>query len=194
MGASPRHGWSRRRRLDPNLGDPAVSAPVTGGTGRGSVPDFDAVYRTEVTAVVRHVMAHGATVEEAWDATQTAFVDAYPVWSTVRSPRAWLRMVAVRKYLGSAVPETPTDTPPDRPDPSSPALRVEFGEEERLLLAALAGLPAKQRRVMAWAFEGYGPGETAELLGEDPAAVRQNLHRARKNLTQRLSADGRDTR
>lgn len=161
-----------------------------------SSPDaeFTAVYRAEVAALVRHVMVHGAAAEEAWDAAQTAFAHAYRVWSTVRSPRAWLRVVAVRAYFRSALPETPTDALPDRPDPSSPALRVELGEQERLVFTALAGLPVKQRQVMAWTVDGYAPAEIAEVLQEDPAAVRQNLRRARQNLKQRLGISGRDAR
>lgn len=139
-------------------------------------------------------MFHGATAEEGWDAAQSAFAQAYQVWATIRSPRAWLRTVAVRAYFRSAVPETPTDLPPDRPDPSSPALRLELGLQERLVLEALGGLPVKQRQVMAGAVDGYGPGEIAEVLGEDPAAVRQNLRRARHNLKQRLGISGRDAR
>jgi RNA polymerase sigma factor (sigma-70 family) len=154
--------------------------------------EFTAVYRAEVAAVVRHVTLHGATAEEAWDAAQTAFAQAYRAWATVRSPRAWLRVVAVRAYFRSAVPETPTDTPPDRPDPASPALRVELGEQERMVLVALAGLPVKQRQVMAWTVDGYPPAEIAAVLEEDPAAVRQNLRRARQNLKQRLGTSGRD--
>jgi RNA polymerase sigma-70 factor (ECF subfamily) len=153
--------------------------------------EFTAVYRAEVATLVRHVMVHGATAEEAWDAAQTAFAEAYRVWATVRSPRAWLRVVAVRAHFRSAVPETPTDTPPDRPDPSSPALRVELGEQERFVLAALAGLPVKQRQVMAWTVDGYAPAEIAAVLEENPAAVRQNLRRARQNLKQRLGISGR---
>jgi RNA polymerase sigma-70 factor (ECF subfamily) len=148
----------------------------------------------EVAALVRHVMFHGATAEEAWDAAQTAFAEAYRVWATIRSPRAWLRTVAVRAYLRSAVPETPTDSPPDRPDPSSAALRVELGEQERFVLAALAGLPGKQRQVMAWSMDGFSPGEIAQVLDEEPAAVRQNLRRARQNLKRQLGISGRDVR
>lgn len=115
---------------------------------------------------------------------QSAFSQAYPVWNRIRVPRAWLRTVAVRAYWRSAVPETPTDGPPELPDPASApgATPVELGEQERLVLRALAGLPVKQRQVLAWTIDGYAPGEIAAVLGEDPAAVRQNLRRARRNL------------
>ena len=158
--------------------------------------DFAAVYRAEVAGLVRHLMFHGATTDQAWDAAQSAFSQAYPVWARIRVPRAWLRTVAVRAYWRSAVPETPTDAPPEQPDPASaPGVSPgELGEEERLVLRALAGLPVKQRQVMAWTIDGYSPGEIAAALGEQPAAVRQNLRRARRNLTHALGSSGRDTR
>ena len=162
----------------------------------GSDEDFAAVYRAELAGLVRHVMFHGASLDQAWDAAQSAFSQAYPVWSRIRVPRAWLRTVAVRAYWRSAVPETPTDALPDQPDPASGQglTPVELGEQERLVLRALAELPVKQRQVMAWTIDGYAPTEIAEALGEDPAAIRQNLRRARKNLASTLAARGKDTR
>jgi len=134
-----------------------VVAPVT-----GSGADFAEVYRAEIAGLVRHVMFHGATAEEAWDAAQSAFCQAYPGWVEIRAPRAWLRTVAVRAFWRSAVRETPTDAPADQADPgSAPGVSpVELGEQERLVLRALAGLPVKQRQVMAWTIDGYGPGDT----------------------------------
>lgn len=166
------------------------------GPVSGSDADFAAVYRAEVAGLVRHVMFHGATTEQAWDAAQSAFSQAYPVWSRIRAPRAWLRTVAVRAYWRSTIPETPTDTPPEQPDPASaPGVSpVELGEQERLVLRALAGLPVKQRQVMAWTVDGYSPGEIAAAFGEDPAAVRQNLRRARRNLAPTFGISGKDTR
>ena len=147
---------------------------------------FAAVYRVEFAALVRHVMFHGAAVDEARDAVQAAFEQALPVWPRIRTPRAWLRTVALRAYLRSSVPEVPTDAVPDRPGPFSAAVRVELGEQERAVLVALLELPVKQRQVMAWSFDGFSPAEIAEVLGEDPVAVRQNLHRARQNLRRQL--------
>ena len=189
-GRPDRPGWPGRRG-SAREADGRVVAPVT-----GSDADFAAVYRAEVAGLVRHVMFHGATTEKAWDAAQSAFSQAYPVWARIRVPRAWLRTVAVRAYWRSTVPETPTDSPPEQPDPASaPGMSpAELGEQERLVLRALAGLPVKQRQVMSWTIDGYSPGEIAAALGEQPAAVRQNLRRARRNLTHALGISGRDTR
>jgi RNA polymerase sigma factor (sigma-70 family) len=72
--------------------------------------------------------------------------------------------------------------------------RHELADQERFVLAALAGLPGKQRQVMAWSMDGFSPGEIAQVLGEEPAAVRQNLRRARQNLKRQLGISGRDVR
>jgi DNA-directed RNA polymerase specialized sigma24 family protein len=45
---------------------------------------------------------------------------------------------------------------------------------------------------MAWHFDGFTPTEIAERLGANPAAVRQSLARARRNLARRLGTTGRD--
>jgi RNA polymerase sigma-70 factor (ECF subfamily) len=59
-------------------------------------------------------------------------------------------------------------------------------DEARAVLAALADWPAKQRQVMAWHVDGFSPAEIASALDVDPAAVRQNLAKARGNLKKQL--------
>jgi len=157
--------------------------------------DFAACYRAEMPALVRHVMYHGAAEQEAYDAAQSAFEHAYQVWETIRNPRAWLRTVAVRAYYRSAVrPETPTDSLPEQTSEVSATVGAEDLEQERAVLAGLAALPVKQRQVMAWHFDGFAPAEIAQALDIDPAAVRQNLLKARRNLKQLLGIAGREGR
>lgn len=43
---------------------------------------------------------------------------------------------------------------------------------------------------MAWCIDGYSPAEIAREIGAGPAAVRQNLAKARKNLKQMLGITG----
>jgi RNA polymerase sigma factor (sigma-70 family) len=71
---------------------------------------------------------------------------------------------------------------PDRQGPLSAAAATELRDEARTVLAALASLPPKQREVMAWHIDGFGSAEIAATLHIDPAAVRQNLVKARRNL------------
>jgi DNA-directed RNA polymerase specialized sigma24 family protein len=59
------------------------------------------------------------------------------------------------------------------------------------VLAALASLPPKQREVMAWHIDGFRSAEIAATLHMDPAAVRQNLIKARKTSRKRSASPER---
>ena len=131
--------------------------------------------------MVWFLMSLGASGHEAADVAQTAFTEAFPVWPTIRCPRAWLRQVASRIYyrqLNRA--ETPVESLPDGQGPLSAAVATELRDEARTVLAALASLPPRQREVMAWHIDGFGSAEIAATLHIDPAAVRQNLIKARR--------------
>jgi RNA polymerase sigma factor (sigma-70 family) len=167
--------------------NPAVAVPVGPG-----VADFAACYRREMPGVIWFVMSLGGSAEEAADAAQSAFAAAFTAWETIRHPAAWLRRVAQRAYYRQAASrEIPVETAPDLPGPLSVSATVEFRDEAREVLAALAELPARQRQVMAWYVDGFTPAEIARRLGADPAAVRQSLAKARSNLKHRLAVTGR---
>jgi RNA polymerase sigma-70 factor (ECF subfamily) len=149
--------------------------------------EFEAFYAVEAKRLTRFVMRHGASVHEAADAAQSAFAQALMVWETIRQPRAWLRRVAIREYYHRALSlEDPKDAIPDHTGALSAAAEVELREQTHKVLGALATLPARQRQVMAWRYDGFSPAEIAEALDLDPAAVRQNLHKARGNLKKLL--------
>lgn len=62
--------------------------------------DFDAFYFAERKSLVRFVMFLGCgDANTAEDIAQTAFAKAFPVWATIRSPRAWLRTVAQNEFI-----------------------------------------------------------------------------------------------
>ena len=50
------------------------------------------------------------------------------------------------------------------------------------VLDALRRLPPTMRTVMAWDIDGFTYTEIAEALAMNPAAVRQNISRARRRL------------
>lgn len=141
-------------------------------------------------------MGLGADAHRAADVAQSAFAEAFPVWDRIQHPNAWLRRVAGRIFYRTLIPqETTVDVVPERQAPLSAAGEVELHDEARTVLAALADLPPKQRQVMAWFIDGFSPGEIALELDVDPATVRQNLAKARKNLKQALGiAGGRNER
>jgi RNA polymerase sigma factor (sigma-70 family) len=151
---------------------------------------FADCYARELPGLLWFVMSLGASAEAAADAAQSAFTDAFPVWPTIQHPHAWLRRVAQRAYYRRGMREIPVESPPDRPGPLPTASAVELHDEARTVSAALGRLPAKQRQVMAWHVDGYSPAEIAAELGADPAAVRQNLTKARRNLKRLLGIAG----
>lgn len=160
--------------------------------------DFNAFYRAERVSLVRFVMFLGADPDTAEDVAQTAFTRAFPVWSTIRFPQAWLRKVAQNEYFmhcRATARETSLDAAPsrvDRPTGVSVALALEQQADTReTLTVVIAALPPKQRRVMAWHWDGFSDAEIATELGDSEAAVRKNRNRAMKNLKRALADEGR---
>jgi len=160
--------------------------------------EFNAFYHAERVPLVRFVMFLGADPDTAEDVVQTAFTRAFPVWHTIRFPQAWLRKVAQNEYFGhcrAAARETLLDAAPgrvDRPAGISAALALEQQAHTRQFLSAgIAGLPPKQRQVMAWTWDGFSDSEIAVQLGDSEAAVRKNRSRAMKNLRRLLADEGR---
>jgi RNA polymerase sigma factor (sigma-70 family) len=154
------------------------------GAEQSGFADF---YGRELPALVRFVMRHGADVEEAVDAAQTAFVRALVRWDMIYNPRAWLRRVAYHEYLRRLreINEL-IDDPPDLPGPLPPDAHLDIDEQTRNVYMALSQLPYKQRQIMSWHYDGFSHAEIATELGMTEGAVRQNLHRARRALAEQL--------
>lgn len=148
----------------------------------------------EWVPLTRFLIFHGASWVEAQDAVQEAFTELCVRRVEVRHPRAWLRTVAYRCWLKRPVREAPVDDPLScRPghdvDDGTPMSAVEIGEEHRRVLDLLLALPPKQRAAMAWYLDGFPAAEIAEAMNISPAAVHQNLKRARDALRAALVAD-----
>ncbi len=177
---------------DAALSETAESTPavVTGvATRRGPLP-FNDVYRVELPLLVRFVMKHGARPDQARDAAQEAFTQAYKTWESISHPARWLRTVAVRVYFRQKFKE---HLPGELPDPSERErvpTNIQLSEQESLVYDALAQLPYRQRQVMAWFYDGYSYEEIARILGIEQNAVRQNVHRARAALKEILGIQG----
>ena len=63
-----------------------------------------------------------------------------------------------------------------------------------MLAAVIAGLPPKQRQVMAWHWDGFSDEEIAAELGDSADAVRKNRSRAMSKLRRSLArTEGRAT-
>ena len=166
--------------------------------------EFAALYRQHRAALVWYLRCHGASEPEAADAVQDAFAHALRAAAQVRDRGAWpawLHTVAVRCYLRSVAsrPGLARGGPaavsfgampdiPDRPAGADPAADAELREQEDVVIALIAALPPRQRRVFALHYEGWSTAEIAAALGIRPAAARQNLARARAALRQAITA------
>jgi DNA-directed RNA polymerase specialized sigma24 family protein len=125
-------------------------------------------------------MLLGADPDTAEDVVQMAFTRAFPVWRTIRFPQACVRKAAQNEYFmhcRTAARETSLDAAPgraDRPAGISVALALEQQQAHtrQFLAGGIAGLPPKQRQVMAWTWDGFSDAEIAEQLGDSEAAAR----------------------
>lgn len=165
------------------------------------VEEFSAFYRDDTLCVAAFLRWQGAGWAEAADATQEAMMRAYQRWDTLTRPGAWVRKVATQEFIRcrTRIREDPAE---EVPEPTTALLRdptaaaAEDADAEQRFLRLLDRLPARQRQVLAWAYDGYFPTEIAEQLSTPehpvtPEAVRASLWLARRTLARHL-AQGKD--
>ena len=161
----------------------------------------EALHEEQYPALVRFLLFNGATWTAAQDAAQDAFTQMCTPGLSIAYPKAWLRKVAWRFWVKQKVaPEELCSEPPEPHELTmhwqTPAQSAELDQENKAVIAQLLQLPAKQRAAMAWTLDGFTTEESARAMGTTPAAVRQNLARARTALKASLglSGDGRSTK
>jgi RNA polymerase sigma factor (sigma-70 family) len=178
-------------RVAPAIDQPSPEAPAPPAA---DVAAFTAFYRGEIRALVAFLLYLGASLPDAADLAQETMIDAYRGWAAIAHPRAWTRSVASRKYgrrVASA--EAPVDLVEE--SPLLPAHHdVTDWDQRHHILQLLAGLPWRQRQVMAWTFDGHRPHEIAAELNITPQAVRSSLKLARRALAAQLDQAGDDLR
>lgn len=147
--------------------------------------------------VVNWVRLAGASLPQAEDAVQEAFLEAWrnikqrpEAWEKVRNPEAWIRVVALRRCrrpirtLGKEL-EISADVLPDpadpRPDPA------EFTAQTRDVMATLGWLPDDLAAVMALTMDHFTSAEIGEVLGLTDMQVRDRRKQARALLKRRLA-------
>lgn len=153
--------------------------------------DFGEFYAARKDPVLRALLVTVGDRATAEDAAAEAFARAYARWSRVRghpNPTAWVLRTALNAQRSwwrrrrREIPGGPAHDPPvsaGAPPGLDPDLRT-----------AVAGLPARQRQVIALRLlADLSAEETGELLGISPATVHVHLHRALVTLRQRLGAD-----
>ncbi|RZT75458.1 RNA polymerase sigma-70 factor (ECF subfamily) [Pseudonocardia sediminis] len=168
------------------------ASPPPPATRADVIEEFTAFYRASAPKLIAFLRWQGASLPDAADCAQDALTQAFRQWSTLTYPYAWCRLVASRLYARrvAALHEDPVDDLPH--EPGSPLLNPETRytelETRHRVLALLDRLPSRQRQVMAWAYDGATPAETATALQISSDAVRANLYKARTTLRALLEA------
>jgi RNA polymerase sigma-70 factor (ECF subfamily) len=160
---------------------------------------FDLLYRRHVADVYTYAFYQLGDHHDAEDATARTFVAALRAISRFddrgASFRAWLFRIAHntvfntrRSRLRRAT--TPIDTAPmPAAADSDPASLVSRADELRRVQRAIAALPDDRRQVVLLRFvEGLSAREIGAVLDRSPGAVRVLLHRALRELAERLTA------
>jgi RNA polymerase sigma factor (sigma-70 family) len=173
----------------PAPAEPTPAAPA----GRD---EFTAFYTTAVPRLVAFLRWQGAPLPDAADCVQEAMAQCYPGWSGIDSPYTWCRVVASRLYA-RRVARVLEDAVEDLERAGPPLLAADMDiaefEQRHDFLRLLDQLPARQRQVLAWTYDGATPTEIAKSLRITPDAVRASLMKARATLRLLLWPEGGDT-
>jgi DNA-directed RNA polymerase specialized sigma24 family protein len=158
------------------------------------VTEFSKFYTDSVPRLVTFLVCAGFSINDAADCVQETLLDALPpTWAGLQYPYAWCRRVAYRKAcdLVQRRREDPFAYPEQVGSPlitsNTDVENFESGHELLYWLSRLKG--NKQRRVMAWIYDGATPAEIAVELDTDPATVRSTIRNARATL-RRIRAKG----
>lgn len=153
---------------------------------------------TEHLQVVRFLLRNGVRLEEAHDAAQEAFAEAWRLlsstperWQAIASERAWIRTVALRaahRPPGQARRQPPADTwdtVPERPVPCGDPAELTVPTLD--VLAALRALPDRQRLAMAFHLDDVPQHDIAQELGCGTRQVGNLITSARATLKSALA-------
>jgi RNA polymerase sigma factor (sigma-70 family) len=150
--------------------------------------DRDRFVKENFLPVVWWLMAQGAALDQALDATQQAMIVTCEKWPH-RSPHSFARVVAKRVFVDFTRKARTSRKLHDRltalydrtPAPAADAKAI-FDDEVAHVLGLLAQLPKRQRAVVAYKMDGFSDEEIADLTGQKVVTVRSNLRFARAKL------------
>ncbi len=193
MGAPPDAGAREHARAPDD--ERAFALALAAGDARA----FDRFVERQSTPVLRLCYRILGRLDEAEDAAQEAFIQAYRARATFRadgSPDAWMARIATReawRRLGRgkrrAAAQLPIDEAVgellvDLSDPVAEMLHAERGEAVR---DAVAALPEPYREVVALRYFGdLSTVAIATVTGRPEGTVRAQLSRGLERLRRRL--------
>jgi len=161
---------------------------------RGDEPAYRQLARRHLPgaiALARRILRNTADAEDvAQEAMLRVWIHA-PRWQPLALFRTWFRRVVVNLCLDRKrrAPWVELEAAGDIADPAADAGEdVERSERDRLVQAAIAALPARQRTAIVLTYgEGLSNAEVADALGTSVSAVETLLVRGRQNLRRALS-------
>jgi RNA polymerase sigma factor (sigma-70 family) len=162
---------------------PSAITPGLAGRGGGVQDEFARFYRDHINRLAAYLIYQGAAAHLAADIAQDAMIKTYRRWGEIKTPRAYTWTVAYRAFIRHALSDAEQPAA-EVPEPAALLPRPTEAEawlQEQHVIHVLRTLPPRQRQVLALTIDGWAPAEIADLLGLDPAAVRSNLKKARRN-------------
>jgi RNA polymerase sigma-70 factor (ECF subfamily) len=171
--------------------DEALMARVARGDERA----FRALASRHLPAMLglaRRILGNAADAE---DVAQEAMLRVWthaPRWQPLAAFRTWLTRVVVNLCLDRKrrAPWVALEAAGELVDPAPGASeKAEGDERERMVAAAIAGLPARQRAAIVLTYgEGMSNAQVAEILDTSVSAVETLLVRGKQNLRRALDS------
>jgi len=160
---------------------------------RGDEPAYRLLTRRHLPAMLglaRRILGNAADAE---DVAQEAMLRVWthaPRWQPLAAFRTWLTRVVVNLCLDRKrrARWVDLDAAGEIADPAPGAgEKAEHNERERLLAAAVAELPARQRTAIMLTYsEGMSNAQVADILDTSVSAIETLLVRGKQNLRARL--------
>ncbi|CAL9367301.1 RNA polymerase sigma factor [Streptomyces sp. enrichment culture] len=158
--------------------------------------DFDTFFSCSYDRLLAQLVMAGGSREDAEDAAQEAYAEAYRAWDRVAGyelPEAWVYRVAVQRlWKARRRRRTGQERLPDVPVP--PQAGPEQSAEAREVLRLLAALPPRQRITMVlFCLHGWSQEEIAKALRMTRGGVAANVSKARRTLKEALDMAADET-
>lgn len=184
------------RRLDRDGMDGASDEELMSRVAAGDEPAFRVIsrrYAARALRLARRILGNEADAEEVvQEALLRLWVNA-PRWRPAAAFRTWFYRVVVNLCLNRKrrAPFAAIDDVDEPADPGlDPMAQLEARQSERLVAAAIAALPERQRAAIVLTYqEGLANAETAAVLGTTVSGVETLLVRARRSLRKTLDED-----
>ena len=179
--------------MPPSVLEGDVGARFRAATAGERSAAFEEIFQAHRDQVFGLCLRLCGQVALAEDATQEAFLEVYkglPLFRGEASLGTWIYRVALRTALRLRAC-TPRVARAESEAPAAatanPETALAARDDMRAVQAALDGLPAEQRVVVAlFSVEGLRHGEIAAILGIPEGTVWSRLHKGRKALAAAL--------